>query len=70
MQVLLFFMLIGVKSMRGTKWELSMADVDASVLAVSRECDGQPDNWFTKSSFIDRDSKLDKNKSGHVTKFE
>ena len=56
--------------MRGTKWELSMADVDASVLAVSRECDGQPDNWFTKSSFIDRDSKLDKKKSGHVTKFE
>lgn len=57
--------------MRGTKWELSMAAVDASVLAVSRECgDGQPDNWFTKSSFIDHVSKLDKKKSGHVTKFE
>lgn len=63
-------MLTGVKSMRGTKWELSMAAVDASVLAVSRECDGQPDNWFTKSSFIDHVSKLDKKKSGHVTKFE
>ena len=60
----------GVQSMRGSKWQDSATTSHACVLALSRECEGQPGGWFTKSSFIEHVTKLDKKRSGHIKHFK
>lgn len=63
------FLALGVQSMRGSKWADAVAPLDATVFALSHDCDGQGAEWFTKSSFIDEVTKLDKKSSGHVAHF-
>lgn len=63
------FLALGVQSMRGSKWADAVAPLDATVFALSHDCDGQGAEWFTKSSFIDEVTKLDKKSSGYVAHF-
>jgi hypothetical protein len=63
------FLALGVQSMRGSKWADAVAPLDATVFALSHDCDGQGAEWFTKSSFIDEVTKLDKKSSGYGAHF-